>query len=583
MITLGVSEEHDSGVALIENGRIIFAANEERFNRKKHSGGFPAKSLQQAMKFLHEQGKQEQIDHIAIASLNHVHQGAPDSYDPKQKAQRSFLITIIRQVAKFRLGNWIMNSRLFAILLKRAILVMQTGRKKRLLQQIADVTDINTMAVKSDMVDHHLCHAYSTYFTAGFNDALVLTFDAQGDGICSRIFQVSDGRFKELKFQPFFVSVGYYYVIVTVILGFKGGQEGKVTGLSACGNAEKTYPILKQRLSYHSEKLSFNCNGLFYLDEIDYLKQQLADYSREDIAAGIQHLLEEYICAYVTDIMTHFNLPKSDLCVAGGIFANVLLNNKLAQIDLIDQIFVHPNMGDGGLATGAAFSLANKYTDKLTPYQMQSAYLGNEYSSQYIQTLLDEQGIKYTKEAQPEETVGKLLSQDNIVCLYQGRMEYGPRALGNRSIMAQAKDMNMNDRLNTKLCRSEFMPFAPSVLEEQAHDYFDLDNSSLLACEFMTMVVNCTSLCKDKAPAIVHVDGTARPHIVRQSINPRYHKIIHALFEITGVPLILNTSFNMHDEPIVESPETALNSFQRSSIDYMLIGPYLISRKDNFE
>jgi len=582
MITLGISEEHDAGVALVENGKIIFAANEERFNRKKGSGGFPVQALAKAIDYLHLSGQSNEVKNIAIATLNHVHQGAPDSFDPKEKVKYNFFTSVIRFMAKLKMGKWLLNHPSFAILIKHTVKLLQSGRKNRLRKHFGNLTNIDLSSIELIFFDHHHCHAYGAYYTSGYDSCLALTFDAQGDGICSRAFRVENGVFRELKFQPFFSSVGYYYVVITVVLGFKGGQEGKVTGLSARGDHQQTYQILKERLSYNSKLLKFNNNGLFYLDEIDYLKQQLKDYSREDVAAGIQYLLEEYISQYISDIIDHYDIPRTNVCLAGGIFANVLLNQKLSQIKKVDKLFIHPHMGDGGLATGAAFLLASKVTGSLASYRLDSVYLGTYYSDEEIKAELEAQNVSYTQPDEPEKMVGQLLAEGNIICLYDGRMEYGPRSLGNRSIVCRAKDESINDSLNIKLGRSEFMPFAPSILEEHANEYFDIQQQNQ-ACEFMTMVVNCTPLCKENAPAIVHVDGTARPHIVRKSINPRYHRIIREFYQLGGVPLVLNTSFNMHDEPIVECPQTAVNSFIRSKIDYLLIGPYLVSQPESIK
>lgn len=580
MITLGISEEHDSGIALIENGKIIFAINEERLNRKKGSGGFPFHALTQAIDFLKVHKKENDIKDIAVASLNHVHSGAPENFDQKEKIKYDFFTYLIRFITKKKWGKKLANNNEFAILIKHTIWLLQSGRRKRLKKHISNLTNIDFKNIRFDFVDHHLCHAYSAYYTSGYNNCLALTFDAQGDGVCSRAFRVENGVFHELKFQPFFVSVGYYYTIITVVLGFKGGQEGKVTGLSARGNHKQTYQILKERLSYDSKQLKFNNQGMFYLDEIDFLKKKLKGYSREDVAAGIQYLMEEYISQYTSDIIDHFDISKTNVCLAGGIFANVLLNQKLTQIKKVKKLFIHPHMGDGGLAAGAAFSLHHQRHKNLTRYRLESVYLGSEYTDRAIKAELELQNITYSKPIYAEKKVASLLSKGNIVCLFQGRMEYGPRSLGNRSIIGQAKDVSINDNLNIKLGRSEFMPFAPSIIEEYANEYFDIMEQNH-ACEFMTMVVNCTKLCKENAPAIVHVDGTARPHIVRKSINPRYYNIIREFYQITRVPILLNTSFNMHEEPIVESPKTAINSFIRSKIDYLLIGSYLIAHKDN--
>ncbi|MDB9788791.1 hypothetical protein OAB52_03300 [Candidatus Thioglobus sp.] len=572
MIILGISEEHDSGVSIVENGRIIYSVNEERFSRSKQQGGFPKNSIEHAFMFLKSKGLEGEVKGVALASKIHTPQRLPEDLKNDSKSSYILAISFIRFVSRSSVFLKILHN---ASLVSALAIVMQIFQRDRRKRWASFLKDNSLAGVDFEIFDHHYCHATSAYFSSGFSDCFVLTFDASGDGFCSRFYKCSAGNMQLLHSLPFTQSIGYYYTIITLSLGFKFGQEGKITGLSARGNPKKVIPLIRERINYVSGKLRFENRGLHYSDEIDYFKQKLANYSREDVSAAIQKCLEEDVTNYLSDMIVKFNLGRQDIALAGGIFSNVLLNRRIADLENIKTVFVHPNMNDGGLANGAAFALSKRLLEDYKPYEISNMYLGDEYTENEIEKEIHKYNFSYKKYENIEYEIAKLLSEKKVVARFSGRMENGPRALGNRSILYQASNSEVNQWLNKRLNRSEFMPFAPAVMEEYANKYFVLKGQEL-SSRFMTMASTVTEICRKKCPAIVHIDGTARPQIVYKDSSPKFHRIIEEYFKITGVPVIVNTSFNMHEEPIVESPKSALDAFSRGKLDYLAIHNFLV-------
>jgi len=267
----------------------------------------------------------------------------------------------------------------------------------------------------------------------------------------------------------------------------------------------------------------------------------------------------------------------SDVALSGGIFGNVLINQKVHELDVVDHCFVHPGMSDCGMGIGAA--LAVFYDREPRPKEntrcLDVVYLGPEYTEDEIKAALDATDVDYLRTDAIEEDVARLLAEGAVVARFDGRMEYGPRALGNRSILYQPNDPTVNDWLNEALKRTEFMPFAPAVLAEEAHRCFLNVEKAERTARFMTITFDCTDWMKQNCAGVVHIDGTARPQLVREQDNPSYYQIIKEYAAITGLPVIINTSFNLHEEPIVCSPEDAVRAFQLGHLDYLAIGRFL--------
>ncbi len=300
----------------------------------------------------------------------------------------------------------------------------------------------------------------------------------------------------------------------------------------------------------------------------EYL-ERLEHFDREDVAAWLQKNTERE----VADLVGHWvrRTGVRDVVLAGGLFANVRLNQEIHQLPEVESVFVFPHMGDGGLAVGAVMA-----RQKPEPVPLRDACLGPEYSRLEIEGALKAQRVRYEPVDDIEVTIAKLLADGKVVARFNGRMEYGPRALGNRSILYQTTDVTVNDWLNDKLQRNKFMPFTSSTLAEEAHRCYKNLEGAEYPAKFMTITFDATDWMKARSPGTVHLDGTSRPQLVSKEENPSYYKIIDEYRKLTGIPSVLNTSFNMHEEPIVCSPDDAIQSFMRSGLDYLAVGDYLV-------
>jgi len=264
------------------------------------------------------------------------------------------------------------------------------------------------------------------------------------------------------------------------------------------------------------------------------------------------------------------------VALSGGVFGNVKLNQRIAELKGVDEVYVYPAMGDEGLGLGAALYAAGK-RNGLRPFAIDDVYLGPEYSDSEIAAALQQERVSYTRHEDTElaDRVAALLADGKVVAMYRGRMEFGPRALGHRTILFQTTDPGVNDWLNKRLQRTEFMPFAPVTMSEYADRCYVGMSSRRYTSRFMTVTCDCTDWMKETSPAVVHLDGTARPQLISREIEPFYYQILERYYQRTGIPSLVNTSFNMHEEPIVCSPEDAARAFKQGHLDFLVIGPYL--------
>jgi carbamoyltransferase len=296
-------------------------------------------------------------------------------------------------------------------------------------------------------------------------------------------------------------------------------------------------------------------------------------FTREEVASALQTQLERAVTAMVQYWVEQTGIGH--IAVAGGTFANVKLNQRIAQLPVVQSLWVYPNMGDGGLAAGAAM-----VGGKVAPHRMETAYLGPEPDMRAMAGALSRAGLKRTKPRNMANAVAKLLTAGKVVAHFNGPMEWGPRALGNRSLLVRPDDPRINDWLNARLSRTEFMPFAPIVCAEDAPEFFLGLDKAPEAARFMTVCFDCTDSFKKQAAGVVHVDGTARPQVLHADDNPRLHSILQAFKKQSGLSSLVNTSFNLHEEPIVCTPNDAVRAWREGQLDALSVGPFLVTRPD---
>ncbi len=575
------SRVHESGVALIDmEGNVLFAANEERFSREKLDGDFPEKSVVKMFEFTGV--KKEDVQYVVVPSLDDFRK--------------------VRRVAEFILRErfgYIFGLKFVVNYFKGKFAKKNDDKpKEKFVFEMKyfwrDFIKSNFPNAEIVRIDHHNAHLGGAYFASPWEEALVVSLDGAGNLLSSVVAEGVDGVIKTIDktFVP--NSAGSFWGSVTKLCVFKSGTRhgGKVTGLAARGNPDLLRDKFNSILKCEGTRL-FLDGSLFFDDNSlvpnwnsykpEKLREFIGEASREDIAAAAQEVLEKVVLELVKNSLKKTKARK--VVLAGGVFANVLLNQKIMELEEVDDIFVFPAMSDGGLGLGAAFyqlaRLKKQKGEKFLPKFIKNVYLGPVYSADEIKKSLDEHGLKYRKMEKPAKEIADLIFDNKIIAFYHGRMEYGPRALGSRSIIYAPIDPTANDWLNKKLNRSEFMPFAPVTMKEHIKEnYLDIVDDPI-AAKFMTVTYNCTDKMKKDAPACVHVDGTARPQVISREDNSYYYDIISEYYKLSAIPTIINTSFNMHEEPIVASPEDAIRAFLDSGVDYLVMEDYLCSFEEN--
>jgi carbamoyltransferase len=380
-------------------------------------------------------------------------------------------------------------------------------------------------------------------------------------------------------------SLGILYGVITRLLGFiPDRHEGKVMGLAARGTHTDCVQFFESLASFSEidGTVSVDYAGgyePFLREGSQGVEAVLLTYRKEDVAFAIQHVLENLIVDYVGFHTQKLWSQGFNLCLAGGVASNVRMNMKLRELDGVKNLYVAPAMTDGGNALGGALAVATDAPHEAHKVVIESFYLGPEFSENEILDEILSSGLKFQRLSPLESEVLLLerLSQGRIVGIFQGRSEFGPRALGNRSILASPASPGIAKELNRRLHRNDFMPFGPVTTSEIADKCFVGWEDSHVSSEYMTMCYSVTDWFRDLCPSVVHVDGTVRPQVIHADKNPSYHSLVRKFFEIRGVPALINTSFNLHEEPIVNSPADALKAIQRSAIDDLHIGPFIVT------
>jgi len=598
---LGVNFGHDGTAALLSGGRIVAAVAEERLSRQKFHTGFPSRAILECLRI--GGVSPDEVSVIALAGKFLPFEGREYLVDmllDGNGGEDVFSFIPLRQLP----------SELVRVCLDPFVRRSKTLGPAARERVVAKFRALGFERASVEWFDHHLCHAASAYYTSGVDPALVITADQGGDWLSASVNVGRGGILRRLAGTSE-VSLGALYSAVTEFLGFTPNRhEGKVTGLAAFGDPERCAAPLRACIGVSDDGRRFegrlNLTALYgngFLSKIrrrlSILRQALDRHwpssafamrdqlhrlegeGREDVAAAVQRVLEDVIAEHVDAMVRESGLR--DIVLAGGVFSNVKVNQRVFERPGIRSIFIHPNMGDGGNALGAALlkwaEVCRGRGDTFMPFRLADVYFGREYSDDEIHRVLDRFSLKPEPCPDLEAAVARHVAEGRIVGLFQGRMEYGPRALGNRSILADPRDRCINDVLNRRLRRTEFMPFAPSTLEERAgRAYVGYGPGSQYAAQFMTITFPVSNSFAKEAPGVVHVDGTARPQVVSQEANPRFYRIIAEFEKFTGVPSVVNTSFNMHEEPIVCTPEDAVRAFLAGAVDLLAIGPWMVTR-----
>jgi carbamoyltransferase len=586
MNILGINAYHgDSSSCLVQDGKLIAAAEEERFSRIKHWAGFPIDSIRYC---LNEAGLSiNQIDHVAINS------------DPKAHLLK-------------KIGYSIKNRPDIRMILDRI-----NNKHKRAnveIELLAAFPD-NSFSGKVHHIEHHLAHLASAHLVSPFKDSIAISVDGFGD-FSSSAWGVCQGSQIDIDKRIFFPhSLGVFYQALTQFIGFPHyGDEYKVMGLAPYGkpvflekmrdivllNNDGTFKLNLKYFLHHVTKVNYEWSGgspvvgnLYNSKELESLLGLNARKPEDelknihyDLANSIQAMYEE---AFFNILEASYNKYGYDrLTLAGGCAMNSVANGKVYRRSSFKKVYIQSAAGDAGGAIGAAFIVANKLKPLKNRFYMDHAYWGPSFKNDYHEKLLYDRENELNKQGCYFELIddedklcnqtAQAISNGLVIGWFQGRMEWGPRALGNRSILGDPRRSDMKDILNLKIKRREsFRPFAPSILRESVKDWFEEDDD----VPFMMKVFQIKEEKRTQIPAVSHVDGSGRLQTVSSSTNSRYYKLISSFEEFTGVPILLNTSFN-ENEPVVCRPEEALNTFLRSKMDLLVLGNWLVKRDSHF-
>lgn len=572
MLVLGITDGISSGAAVVRDGIIESAVNEERLSRLKMAYGFPRMSIREVLRLANV--RPADIDVVAVGTADNYLCEELHAWDGWFQQDKGFIRNAVFGAASM-FGNLVDRVPGLEALYYKTRWPVFAARRRGIRRILRDEFDISAPV---RFINHHLAHATSAFFTSGFSEAMVVTMDGGGDGDSSHIYRARDSQLQFITRTSSFNSLGNYYAYITHECGYKAQKhEGKITGLAAHG--KPIYRDLLDELITVRDGRILNAGGVVFRGALKALRKRLpTGWTKEDLSASIQTLSEHIVTEYVRHHLG--DGYDGDLAIAGGVFANVRINQEVYRIPGVRRVFVHPGMTDGGLAVGAALALClqNGQHGSMPRSNdvIRTVYFGAGYTDEQIRQALQQADLAFGKPQCIEVEIARLLADGYVVARFDGRMEYGPRALGNRSILYQPADRSVNDWLNERLQRTEFMPFAPATLIERADKCYHNVAGARDAARFMTITFDCTDWMRETCPGVVHLDNTARPQLVDRQDNPGFYRIIQEFEALTGVPSIINTSFNMHEEPIVCSPDDAIRAFQLGHLDYLAMGNYLV-------
>ena len=568
LLILGINHGgHDTSAALMRDGELIAACEQERYTRDKHSRAFPSEAIHDCL--IQSNCVLEDVAEIAYA------------FDPVMHIQESYLRPALHDAERIQR------------LIDDAERIEEAFHVEKLIRQ---ETGFNGSI---SYRNHHLCHLASAYFPSGFDDAVLTSYDGIGEVESGVIAVGRSGKIEVVHDKTIFPdSLGLLYSAVTYFLGWKHHcDEGIVMGLATYGDANQKIPgdhrsysdvfreivqlepegygyrINRDWISYHRERNTW-VSPLFK-SVFGQKREASGDITQHhmDIAAALQARVEEVVLSDLRRVQGQTGLRR--LCMAGGVALNCSLNGKVENAHIFDEIFVQPASGDAGVAVGACYLASVDRLQQQAPKKQHNFYLGSGFDGGEIAAAIEQHGLELCKPENIFESTVNELERGRIVGWFQGRAEFGPRALGNRSILTRPFPASMKDYLNEQVkFREVFRPFAPAILYEYLNDYFDISQESphmLIACQ-------ATELGQERIPATVHVDNSCRVQSVRKENNSRFYQLLKAFHSRTACPVLLNTSFNVKGQPIVNSPDEAIQCYLGTNIDCLAIGDFLLTK-----
>jgi len=566
MLILGIWDGHDSGISLLEGDKVLFCINEERLSRRKLETAFPEKSIEYALKYCGV--KKEDIKVIAVSTsefaktLWRVFPFLKENYYLIRRKKKDYsALDSLKKNLKYKITE------------------LQLDPVSKIISKFLIKKKLSKLGFKNYRLffyDHHLCHAAGAAFTSGFEKCLVITIDGIGDSLSGSISKFEGGKLERLKTISGKDSFGIFFEHVTNLMNMRELEdEGKVMALAnyALKIEDDKNPLLG----------FFTIEGLNVkakygsLRTYKELKKILWKFPSEQFAYMAQRTLEIKITELVKNAVKETGLSK--ICLCGGTCSNIKVNMLIKNLPEVEDVYVFAHMGDGGLAIGSAM-LANYELNGISRYDFENVYFGPEFSNDYIKTALENSNLKnvsYEYIDNIERETAKIIHKGNIVLWFQGRMEYGPRALGNRSILAPAHSEEIKNELNLiQKKRVWYQPFCPTILLDDAKEI--LEDLKGTPNEFMTMGYMVKKEKQKLVKGVINIDGSCRPQIITNP-NSRYARLLSEYKKLSGVGILLNTSFNLHGEPLICSPEDALSTFSRTEAKYLVLENYLVTKK----
>lgn len=561
---LGVWDGHDSGAAIVKGGQVLYAINEERLSRRKLEIGFPERSIRTMLDLVGL--SPADIKQIAVSTsdfaktLTRVFPSMKEEYYLiRRRKKRPGFLTPLKKRAKYTLTEWPPTA-------------VSRSLTRRLVR--SELNKLGFRDFELQIVDHHWCHAVAAAFSSGFDKAAVITIDGIGDALSGSVNRLEDGKLERVSTLPGRESLGIFFEHVTNLMNMRELEdEGKVMALATYAHPipDDQNPMLEWfRIDGMTIHARYGAHQIYRK-----LKEVQWQYPSEQFAYMAQRTLEVKVLELAENAVKE--LEVRNVAVAGGIFANIQVNRLIRLLPEVDGFFVFPHMGDGGLALGAAMSL-NAERNGITSYPFGGVHFGLEYGESEYARAIEEFGFPHEKREDIVSRTAELLVEGKIGLWFQGQMEFGPRALGARSIIAHPGRAKLKDELNLRLKRRVwYQPFCPSMLLSSAERVLEDLNGQV--DPFMTNAYQAKEEFHDNLRAVIHIDGTCRPQIIAPEtpVPERYRELLEEVERRTGLGIILNTSFNLHGEPLVCSPSDALRTLRETGADYLVLGDYLVT------